>query len=134
MQTKLYRISGFQDNFSFCEYECPKLGENFNTEIPNVVSNILLSNDKIEEFHENGLINDKIYDYLLDGRFKINFYFVATKNDEDDFWLCNQIKLENKKLTGRLPVRFDLYKRKIFVAVYVIFYILFVYWLISTLL
>lgn len=127
MQTKLYKISGCGDDYTLCEYKCPELTENFNIEIPEVISNTYIDDDKFEELYDIGIINKKVEQFIADGHWKITYYFVATKQDNEEKWICNQIKCVGDHLIGRLPKRFDMYKYKIIFGIYVIFYLIFVY-------
>ena len=121
MQTKLYKISGYGDNYTLCEYNCPELSTNFDIEIPEVISNTYIDEDKFEELCDIGIINKKVEQFIADGHWKITYYFVATKQDNEDKWICNQLKLVNDRLIGRLPRKFDSYKYKIALSIYLVF-------------
>ena len=131
VKTKIYRISGSGSDYSFCEFQCPELEKKFSIEVPeNIIKNILIDDDILEEYHYTGLINDEIYEDILRGCYSQIAWFVATKKDNEQ-WICNRIKFKENHLIGRLPVKFDLYKRKLAMGIYAVFYILLIMWLVN---
>lgn len=118
VQTKLYKISGCGYDYTLCEYDCPELEENFNIEIPEIISNTYIDGDKFEELCDIGIINKKVEQFIADGHWKATYYFVATKQDNEDKWICNQLKCIDNHLIGRLPKKIDMYKFSILMGIW----------------
>ena len=129
---RLYKISGTGHNYSFCEYVCPKLEENFEIDVPDeIINNRTIDRQEfLDELLNTGLIDKLLYNDIIQGIWEQTFYFVAT-TDRNGNWICKRLKEENGKLKGTLPKWYDKYAYEIALTICLIVFVIILYFIVG---
>lgn len=128
---KIYKISGSEENYFFLEYECPKLENKIDIEIPrNIANNSSIKPEDIETLYNEGLIDEFLYDTIYMKGTAQTVYFVA-EEVEENLWICTRLRKKDNRLIGRLSNKKDKYKYQFFWIIYAIIYFTIMYFVVE---